>query len=116
MPTDTLTDPLARLHMRDITKTFPGVKANDRVSLTVQAGEIHALLGENGAGKTTLMRILYGLYQPDAGDIFVRGQPVRMRSPRQAVALGIGLVAQRFLLVRQHTVAENLALGLSGLG
>lgn len=116
MPTDTLTDTLARLHMRDIIKTFPGVKANDRVSLTVQAGEIHALLGENGAGKTTLMRILYGLYQPDAGDIFVRGQPVRMRSPRQAMALGIGLVAQQFLLIRQHTVAENLALGLSGLG
>jgi simple sugar transport system ATP-binding protein len=100
--------------MRHITKTFPGVLANDRVTLEVRAGEVHALLGENGAGKTTLMRMLYGLYQPDAGEIMVRGQAVHIRSPRQAMALGIGLVPQRFLLVPQHTVAENIALGSSG--
>jgi simple sugar transport system ATP-binding protein len=100
--------------MRHITKTFPGVVANDDVTLEVRAGEVHALLGENGAGKTTLMCILYGLYQPDAGDIVVHGQPVRLRSPRQAMALGIGLVPQHFLLVQRHTVAENIALALPG--
>jgi simple sugar transport system ATP-binding protein len=103
-----------RLLMRHITKTFAGVVANDRVTLAVQAGEVHALLGENGAGKTTLMHILYGLCQPDAGEILLRGQPVRLRSPRTAMALGIGLVPQHFLLVRRHTVAENIALGLPG--
>jgi general nucleoside transport system ATP-binding protein len=102
------------LHMHNITKTFPGAVANDRVNLEVRAGEVHALLGENGAGKTTLMRILYGLYQPDAGDMWVRGRPVQLRSPRDAIALGIGMVPQHFLLVRRHTVAENIALGLPG--
>ena len=101
-----------RLRLQNITKTFPGVVANDRVSLDLQSGGIHALLGENGAGKTTLMRILYGLHQPDSGEILARGQPVRIRSPRQAIALGMGLVPQKFLLVRPHTVAENVALGL----
>ncbi len=101
-----------RLSLQNITKTFPGIVANDGITLDLKQGEIHALLGENGAGKTTLMRILYGLYQPDEGDILVRGQPVRIRSPRQAIALGMGLVPQKFLLVRQHTVAENIALGL----
>ena len=101
-----------RLRLQNITKTFPGVMANDRVTLDLESGQIHALLGENGAGKTTLMRILYGLYQPDQGKILSRGQPVRIRSPRQAIALGMGLVPQKFLLVRQHTVAENIALGL----
>jgi simple sugar transport system ATP-binding protein len=100
--------------MRNITKRFPGVIANDRITLTVRAGEVHALLGENGAGKTTLVHILYGLVQPDAGEILRRGRPVRIRSPRQATALGIGLVPQHFMLVRRHTVAENLALGLPG--
>ena len=103
-----------RLRMQHITKTFSGVVANDRVTFEVRAGEVHALLGENGAGKTTLMRILYGLYQPDAGEIRVQGRLVRLRSPRQAIALGIGLVPQHFLLVRRHTVAENIALGLPG--
>jgi ABC-type uncharacterized transport system ATPase subunit len=101
-----------RLRLQNITKTFPGVVANDRITLDLRPGEIHALLGENGAGKTTLMRILYGLYQPDDGEILMRGQPVRIRSPRQAIALGMGLVPQQFLLVRQHTVVENIALGL----
>jgi simple sugar transport system ATP-binding protein len=98
--------------MRHITKTFPGVMANDDVTLEVGGGEVHALLGENGAGKTTLMRILYGLYQPDAGAIVIRGQQVRIRSPRHAMALGVGIVPQYFLLVHGQTVAENIALGL----
>lgn len=98
--------------MRNITKTFPGVIANDRVTLEVGAGEVHALLGENGAGKTTLMHILYGIYPLDAGEILIRGRPVRLRSPRHAIALGIGLVPQHFLLIRRHTVMENIALGL----
>lgn len=102
------------LVMRDITKAFPGVVANDRVNLDVRPGEVHALLGENGAGKTTLVNILYGIHQPDAGEIFLNGRPVRIRSPRHAIGLGIGLVPQHFLLVKRHTVAENIALGLPG--
>jgi simple sugar transport system ATP-binding protein len=105
-------DAAVRLH--NITKTFPGVVANNGVTLDIRAGEVHALLGENGAGKTTLMRILYGLYQPDTGDIRIHGQPVRLRSPRHAMALGIGFVPQHVLLVRRHSVAENIALGLPG--
>ncbi|MBI2973075.1 MAG: ATP-binding cassette domain-containing protein, partial [Armatimonadetes bacterium] len=105
-----------RLRVRDITKAFPGVVANDRVSLDVRAGEVHALLGENGAGKTTLMNILYGIYQPDAGEILINGRPARIRSPRDAIAYGIGMVPQHFLLVRRHTVAENIALGLQETG
>ena len=105
--------PLLALH--EISKTFPGVVANDRVTLDVRPGEIHALLGENGAGKTTLMSILYGLLQPDAGEITVRGQPTRIRSPADAIAAGIGMVPQHFLLVRRHTVAENIALALATL-
>ncbi|MGQ0548608.1 MAG: ABC transporter ATP-binding protein [Armatimonadota bacterium] len=88
--------------------------ANDAVSLDVAAGEVHALLGENGAGKTTLMNILYGVYQPDRGEIRLRDRLVRIRSPRDAIALGIGMVPQHFLLIRRHTVAENIALGLAG--
>jgi general nucleoside transport system ATP-binding protein len=114
MQNSTLPEAPALLLMRNITKAFPGVLANDRVNLEVRAGEVHALLGENGAGKTTLMHILYGLVQPDAGDIMLRGQPVCFRSPCQAIAAGIGLVPQHFLLVRRHTVAENVALGLPG--
>jgi len=100
--------------MRNISKTFPGIAANDHVTLEVQGGEVHALLGENGAGKTTLMNVLYGIYQPDAGEIWVRGQLAHIRSPRDAMARGIGLVPQQFRLVRRHTVAENIALGLPG--
>ncbi|MDI6771805.1 MAG: ATP-binding cassette domain-containing protein, partial [bacterium] len=104
------------LLMREIKKTFPGVVANDGVTLRVRAGEVHALLGENGAGKTTLMNVLYGIHQPDGGEIWLRGRQVRIRSPRDALALGIGMVPQHFLLVRRHTVAENVALGLPGMG
>ncbi len=106
--------PTLRLAVRDITKAFPGVIANDRVTLDVRSGEVHALLGENGAGKTTLMNILYGIYQPDAGEIFIDSRHVRIRSPRDAIAWGIGMVPQHFLLVRHHTVAENVILGLRG--
>ncbi|HAL61042.1 MAG TPA: heme ABC transporter ATP-binding protein, partial [Chloroflexi bacterium] len=99
--------------MRGIVKRFPGVVANDHVDFEVRAGEIHALLGENGAGKTTLMNILYGLYSPDEGEIYIRGKRVTIRSPRDAIELGIGMVHQHFMLVYSHTVAENIVLGLS---
>jgi ABC-type uncharacterized transport system ATPase subunit len=97
--------------MDDITKRFPGVVANDRVDLELREGEIHALIGENGAGKSTLMRVLYGLYPQDQGRILVRGQEVRIHSPRQAIALGIGMVHQHFVLVDRFTVTENVVLG-----
>ncbi len=103
----------ALLEMRNVTKRFPGVLANDRVSFAVQPGEVHALLGENGAGKTTLMNILYGLYQPDAGEVFLNGERVTLRSPKDAMSRGVGLVAQHFHLARRHTVAENIGLGLA---
>ena len=99
------------LEMRGITKRFPSVVANDGVDLQVATGEIHALLGENGAGKTTLMQILFGLYRPDAGDICVRGQPVHFSSPNDAMAHGIGMVHQHFMLVPVMTVTENIILG-----
>ena len=102
----------AAVEMRGITKRFPGVVANEDVDLTVLSGEIHALLGENGAGKSTLMNILAGLYRPDAGQVFVRGKPVDIRSPRDATRLGIGMVHQHFMLVQNQTVAENIILGL----
>ncbi len=98
--------------MRGIVKRFPGVLALDRVDFHVAQGEVHALLGENGAGKTTLMKILYGLYQADQGTIQVDGRPVAIRSPTDAIRLGIGMVHQHFMLVDTLTVAENVALGL----
>jgi len=97
--------------MRDITKRFPGVLANDRVVLQVNSGEIHALLGENGAGKTTLMNILYGIHQPDEGQIHVFGRNVKIRYPRDAIRYGIGMVHQHFMLVDRLTVVENAILG-----
>ncbi len=103
------------LSMANISKRFPGVIANNQVSFDVRAGEVHALLGENGAGKTTLMNILYGLYQPDEGEIRLRDEVVRFRSPKDAMTKGIGLVAQHFHLARRHTVAENIGLGLKGV-
>src|ERR687896_149129 len=101
--------PLARLE--GITKRFPGVVANDAVDLELREGEIHALVGENGAGKSTLMRVLYGLYPPDDGRILVRGREVRIATPRAAIALGIGMVHQHFVLVDRFTVTENVILG-----
>ncbi|KAM3100979.1 ABC transporter ATP-binding protein [Phormidesmis sp. 146-12] len=103
--------PFLAVEMRGITKRFPGVMANQAIDFEVKAGEIHALLGENGAGKTTLMNILCGLYEPDAGEIWLNGQPVKLRSPRDAIAAGIGMVHQHFMLVEPFTVAENIVLG-----
>jgi simple sugar transport system ATP-binding protein len=99
------------LEVRGISKQFPGVLANDKVDFDLREGEIHALLGENGAGKTTLMNILYGLYTPTSGDILRKGQPIVMHSPRDAIAAGIGMVHQHFMLVPVFTVAENIMLG-----
>jgi ABC-type uncharacterized transport system ATPase subunit len=100
------------LEMRDIVKRFPGVIANNHVSLTIQAGEIHALLGENGAGKSTLMQILYGFHAMDSGEILIDGERVHLDSPKDAIALGIGMVHQEFMLVRRFSVVENTVLGL----
>jgi ABC-type uncharacterized transport system ATPase subunit len=100
------------MEMRGITKRFPGVLANDNVNFEVKTGEIHSLLGENGAGKSTLMKILYGLYQPDAGQILLNGNPVRINSPNDSINHGIGMIHQHFMLVKNLTVAENVALGL----
>ncbi|XOC02747.1 ABC transporter ATP-binding protein [Pseudomonadota bacterium DY0742] len=104
--------PTARLDLRGITKQYPGCLANDRIDLTIQPGEIHALLGENGAGKSTLMKIIYGVVQPDDGRIVWEGEPVSMRDPAKARARGIGMVFQHFSLFETLTVAENIALAL----
>ncbi|HEY3475060.1 MAG TPA: ABC transporter ATP-binding protein, partial [Anaerolineales bacterium] len=100
------------MEMHNITKRFPGVLANDHVDFDVQPGEVHALLGENGAGKSTLMKILYGMYHPDDGEILLNGKPVAIASPTDAINLGIGMIHQHFMLVQTLTVAENVALGL----
>ena len=102
---------MAYLEMRGISKMFPGVIANDRIDFSVERGTIHALVGENGAGKSTLMRILYGLYRPDEGEIFIEGEKAAIRSPQDAIRLGIGMVHQEFQLVPSLTVAENIVLG-----
>ncbi|MDQ2066995.1 ABC transporter ATP-binding protein [Xinfangfangia sp. CPCC 101601] len=103
-----------RLELRDIGKTYPGVVANDAISLSVAPGEIHAILGENGAGKSTLMKIIYGAIQPDRGEILYDGQRLSHNSPAQARALGIEMVYQHFSLFETATVAENIALCLPG--
>lgn len=99
------------IEMKDIRKEFPGVVANDGVTLQVKPGEIHAVLGENGAGKSTLVSMLFGLYRPDSGEIFVKGKKVDITSPNDACALGIGMVHQHFKLVQNFTVTENIILG-----
>ncbi len=102
------------VQMRGITKRFGTLVANDSIDLDVEANEIQALLGENGAGKTTLMKILYGMYQPDEGEIFIEGQPAHLKSPADAIARGVGFVSQHFSLVPTFTVAENVVLGYEG--
>ncbi len=97
-----------------VTKRFPGIVANDSVDLNLEAGEIHALIGENGAGKSTLMRVLYGMYPLDGGRILVKDREVRVSSPRVAISLGIGMVHQHFVLVDRFTVTENIILGAEG--
>jgi len=101
--------------LQGITKRFPGVLANDHIHLTLEQGEVHALLGENGAGKTTLMNILYGLYTPDEGTILVHGSEAKITSPEDALRLGIGMVHQHFMLVPPFTVTENVMLGVETL-
>jgi len=100
------------IEMKGIIKQFPGVLANDNIDFELRAGEVHALLGENGAGKSTLMNVLYGLYRPDGGEIRIRGVPVNLVSPKDAINIGIGMVHQRFTLIPTMTVAENIILGL----
>ena len=100
-----------KLELRGITKRFGVLVANDHIDLIVEPGEIHALLGENGAGKSTLMNVLYGLYQPDEGEILVDGEPVTFAGPGDAIAAGIGMVHQHFMLIPVFTVAENVVLG-----
>ena len=99
------------VEMRHVTKTFPRVTANDDVTFRVEKGEIHALVGENGAGKSTLMNILYGLLQPDVSTIVVNGKEVHFSGPGDAIARGIGMVHQHFMLIPVLTVAENVVLG-----
>ncbi|MCC6146110.1 MAG: ABC transporter ATP-binding protein [Anaerolineaceae bacterium] len=105
------TDKIPLLEMREITKRFPGILANDHINFSVYAGEIHSLLGENGAGKSTLMNILYGLVAPDSGKVFVRGKEVRIHSPLDAIDKGIGMVHQHFMLVDRLSVVENVVIG-----
>ncbi|MDF2388300.1 ABC transporter ATP-binding protein [Nostoc ellipsosporum NOK] len=104
---------VSRLQLRNISKSYPGCLANQQVNLTIQPGEIHALLGENGAGKSTLMKIIYGLVRPDAGEIFWEGQQINLYNPAQAINLGIGMVFQHFSLFDTLTATENIALTLS---
>ena len=110
--TDSISQRIQRVELRGITKRFPGVVANDQIHFDVHAGEVHALLGENGAGKTTLMRILYGLYQPDEGQILINDKPVSIHSPSDSIRLGLGMIHQHFMLVPTLSVVENIALGL----
>ena len=100
------------IELLHITKVFPGIVANDDITLRVRYGEIHALLGENGAGKSTLMSVLFGLYQPEEGEILVNGKKAEIKNPRTANALGIGMVHQHFMLVQNFTVLENIVLGV----
>lgn len=100
------------VEMRHITKRFPGIAANDDVTIQIKKGEIYALLGENGAGKSTLMSMLFGMYEPDEGEIYVRGEKVAITSPNHAASLNIGMVHQHFKLVHNYTVAENIVMGM----
>ena len=103
------------LSISGIRKEFPGVLALDDVQLRIRPGTVHALMGENGAGKSTLMKIIAGVYQPDAGEILVGGEPIRFKTPTAAIAAGIGMVHQHFMLADNLTVAENVVLGAEGM-
>ena len=103
---------MAYLEMKNVSKIFPGVIANDDISFSVEKGEIHALLGENGAGKSTLMNILYGLYQQDEGTVHLKGKEVRIKDPKEAIDLGIGMVHQHFMLIPALSAIENVILGM----
>lgn len=105
-----------KLELRGITKRFPGVVANDNVNLSLNTGEVLSLIGENGAGKSTLMSVLYGMYKPDEGEIVIDGTPLVFASPADAIAAGIGMVHQHFMLVPVFTVAENVVLGVEPTG
>jgi simple sugar transport system ATP-binding protein len=109
--TENTTTPQVILEVKGVTKQFPGVLANDNVNFDLREGEIHALLGENGAGKSTLMNLIYGLHNPDKGEIFVNGELAAIHSPNDSIALGIGMVHQHFMLIPVFTVAENVMLG-----
>ena len=100
------------LELKGITKTFGSFTANEDINLTVYPGEVHALLGENGAGKSTLMNVIYGIYKPDRGEVFLSGKPVRIHSPKDALRHGIGMVHQHFMLVESFTAAQNIVLGM----
>lgn len=104
------------LEMKQISKSFSGVYANEEINLSIEKGQIHALLGENGAGKTTLMNILFGIYKPDSGEIFWKGEKVNFSSPKQAIESGIGMVHQHFSLVKRLSVMDNIILGLKNEG
>ena len=104
------------IEMLNITKRFPGIIANDNITLQLRRGEIHALLGENGAGKSTLMSVLFGLYQPEEGIIKKDGVEVKIKDPNDANALGIGMVHQHFKLVECFTVLDNIILGVEPVG
>ena len=104
-----------KLELRGITKRFGPLTANDSINLTIEEGHIHALLGENGAGKSTLMNVLYGMHQPDEGQILIDGEPVTFKGPGDAVAAGIGMVHQHFMLIPVFTVAESIALPFNSL-
>ena len=99
------------LELQGITKRFPGLVANDNITFSAEKGEVHALVGENGAGKSTLMKIITGLYQPDEGEIFLRGKPIKISGPREAILKGIGMVHQHFMLVKRFDVVQHIILG-----
>ena len=103
------------VEMKNITKRFPGIVANDHVTIQIKQGEIYALLGENGAGKSTLMSMLFGMYEPDEGEIYVRGKRENISSPSYASSLHIGMVHQHFKLVSEYTIAENIVMGVEPL-
>src|SRR3954453_21626912 len=104
------------LELRGITKRFPGIVANDSIDLDLRQGEVHALLGENGAGKSTLMNVLYGLYRADEGEILLNDEVQHFAGPGDAIAAGIGMVHQHFMLIPVFTVAENVMLGNEATG